>query len=206
MGAVKRGTVAALIASALLAALASSSLGSRTLAIEGTVATITGVVTFNIRGLTRMTCSTTVSAGWSRTSIPKSTAGTAEGVFALIGEARFRECASGFLSSSAELLNTPVRPIRVRYESFLGTLPSITGFLASLLDTQFRIRIEGVSCEYGGDGGALFSELGRGQRFSRLALLPTPLAKTGGNVLCPASATFEAAALNMTPGFVVRLL
>ena len=207
MDAVIRVAIAALTAGALLAALAGTSAANRTLSIEGTGATVTGVVTFNIRGLTRMTCSTTLQAELTRTSIPKASAGREEGVIALIGRATFRECASGFLSSSATLGNTPERPMRLRYEAFLGTLPNITGFLVSLLDKQLRFRIEGIMCEYGGNGGALFFENLRRQRFNRVALLGTAvLSRTGGSAFCPPTASSEATELVMTPGFVVRLL
>ena len=144
-------------AGAIGAALAGTATALRSLSIEpagGIEAT--GRLTIRQLAGIEIWCNVTLRGGVAP-SVPK----TVGAMFGMITGATTRECAGNeFIVGPPSLIF--LVPIPMLYNSFLGTLPNITGILVSMNPMKFRIdeergpRLPPVRCLYEGPVGALF--------------------------------------------------
>ena len=93
---------------------------------------------------------------------------------------------------------------QIRYNAFLGTLPAITGILATKLNVGVRIVAGRTNCLFRGDVGILFSERGGRQRFDQFRFLADQLRPIEGTCGMTAFLTLEGT-VNMTPVQTVTL-
>lgn len=92
------------------------------------------------------------------------------------------------------------------YEGFLGSLPTPTGYLIRIENTQvqFELSIAGVAvrCLYEGPVGGL-ARVEAGGAIERLTTLPNTARRVSGSVFCPASGEFRA---NLDPLQRIRIV
>jgi len=114
----------------------------------------------------------------------------AEGLIGNIVAARTGGCRQLMTNWTVIFLVTAMNPIPMRYESFLGLLPNITGLLITALDVGIRIISPNANCLYQADLPFLVSEVGGGQRFDQKTFLANTLPWVEG-ATCPMESTLE---------------
>lgn len=112
--------------------------------------------------------------GVLRGGVPK-IARLPEGELGQLTRLEFRECESGRIPWTVTGLVEPGTPSPVLYQSFLGTLPSITGVLMLALGVGIRIRSGETDCLYKGDVPYLIWKSPGESRFNRKTFLPSLL-------------------------------
>lgn len=120
-----------------------------------------GQVTFEESGLglIRVRCPMTLNGLMTTTGTNKELSRVLpEGLVASITEGRTSGCTD---QSGAEAQVIPqaetLRRYGIRYDSFLGTLPSISGILGTALEVAVRIIASGLTCDYTGEQGMLIA-------------------------------------------------
>lgn len=152
---------AACIAVFSLALFTSAAAALRSITVNRTRVTATSrSVIFEASEL-NTTCEVTLNGETTVTAAAKR-AGTNIGV---ITEGRTTNCRGA--AREARVLNTAVRPIRIQYASFAGTLPRITSVSVTGVESEFLLNTFFGSCLYKGDVPARFSETGGGTRFNQ---------------------------------------
>ncbi|HYV15510.1 MAG TPA: hypothetical protein VE972_05785 [Conexibacter sp.] len=164
------------MAAVALALLASVAAGSASLGIEPAgsfTATSEGRVTFQDRGgAFRVSCNMTLT-GILGIGVNKEAARSlVEGPVAKVKTATLGSCTET-LGGAAEgrFLLEAEEPYQLRYDSFLGTLPNITGVLLTTLGVKLELgsRSLGIRCLFEGEIGFLVRvEAGRMSRFTYL--------------------------------------
>jgi hypothetical protein len=115
-----------------------------------------------------------------------------EGRFGQIRSAATEGCRSNLGGARVIVLIEANRPLNLRYESFLGNLPNITGILFRKLAFEFKVSEAVVgNCLYRGDVGLLITfppvEDGAGNRFNQERFnIPNSVPVIEG-MLCPES-------------------
>lgn len=128
-----------------------------------------------------------------------------EGQIGLIVSARTGNCRYLMTSWDVIILVNEENPIPMRYESFLGILPNITGLLITALEFGVRIRSPQVNCLYQANLPFLVREVGGGQRFDQKTFLANVLPWREG-VTCPIESTLEViGTLEVAPAIEVVL-
>jgi hypothetical protein len=113
-----------------------------------------------------------------------------EGQIGNIVSARTGNCRHLMTNWQVIILVNEENPIPMRYESFLGLLPNITGLLITALEVGIRIISPNANCLYQADLPFLVSEAGGGQRFDQKTFLANVLPWNEG-MNCPVESTLE---------------
>jgi len=155
-----RALVAACVALSALTLLAGSAAAEESLRLSPSgefTATSEGAITFQ-SALISVNCSVTLS-GRTDTEVETSVARLLpEGIIGEIDEGRAGSCRESFGGAAeARFLITENLLANLRYDSFLGTLPSITGVLLTALAVKLQISTFGLRCLYEGAVGMLIT-------------------------------------------------
>jgi len=134
---IKRAVLAAIAATAMLAALATAA-AARNLSVTETRVTVTFARVEYRGGFGTTRCNLTVSGVMHARTMPK----VLESLVGLITEASVGGCEAG----SATILRETL-PWHTRYAGFTGELPSIGAIIVHVIGDQFRIREPlGIEC------------------------------------------------------------
>jgi hypothetical protein len=128
-----------------------------------------------------------------------------EGVVGYITEGVGSGCTEAFGSITYALLAEEEAPVSLRYDAFLGTLPSITGTLLMALQvpSSFTSTFLGT-CLYQGDVGLLVT-FPAGETGNRVSVLGNRVSRRTGGGLCPATVEL-AGTFTLSPPQRVTLL
>ena len=168
----------------------------------------TGTLSFIYRDAMRMgtiTCNVQIGLRYV-SEMRKAFAGRLnEGQIGIITGARAGGCRQMMTNWDVIILVNEMNPIPLRYESFLGLLPNITGLLITALEVGVRIRSPNANCLFQADVPYLVFEGGGGQRFNRKIFLANVLPWVEG-VACPLESTLEiSGTLEIDPPIEVAL-
>jgi hypothetical protein len=210
MGTAMRRAIAAAGAVCLLALAAASAAAETGIRIRPNVTVAnSGTLSFIYRDAMRsgtITCNVMLGLRYV-SAMNKAFAGRLpEGQIGNIVAARTGGCRQMMTNWSVIFLVNEMNPIPMRYESFLGILPNITGLLITALEVGVRIISPNANCLYQADVPFLVSEAGGGQRFDQKAFLANSLPWIEG-ATCPSESTLEiSGTLTVAPAIEVTLV
>lgn len=203
----KRLVVAALVAATALAVVTTSASANRSLSVSpggATRETSEGMVTFEEPGILGVACNLTLNS-----TTPRSIAKRAGTHMGSITEGRASECRDTIFGTAATaiVLVEVRRPFTIVYNSFLGTLPNITGILGLQV---FAIRLSSLpgDCLFATNTGVgILWAVGAGgvvRRKRYLINLTIPLSMTISGS-CPGDAEMQGT-MSLSPGQTIRLI
>jgi len=144
--------------------------------------------------------------GVLRGGVPK-IARLPEGELGQLTRLEFRECEAARIPWIVQGLTEPGSPSPVLYQSFLGTLPNITGVLMLALSVGVRIRSGRTDCLYKGDVPYLIWKSPGEERFNRKTCLPNRLTLFRTIENCPRESWIELeGTLIIRPGQEITLM
>ncbi len=162
-----------------------------------------GSITFSGEGGIQVICRLTLTGSLVRDIAPLSGAGslasTTLGRFTAGSTGECRD--STRAAATVTILATREAPFELVYESFLGTLPTITGALFTLLGVALQLTaFGGVRCLYRGEVGLLvtFPPTEEATRFNRVSLLAGSRFALREGAMCPRTGSLTGR-LRLTP-------
>ncbi len=141
-----------------------------------------GSLTFE-SGAFRVVCAVTLSGSMSQTSFSMA-AGTR---FGSINRTRVETCTGGSLA----FLRASESPYPLTYQSFLGTLPNVTGIRYKVGSVALQSTASGFTCLYTGEVEALMEFRGVDAWFVEPGSVTSGRTTLSSGVLCPESASLS---------------
>jgi hypothetical protein len=197
-----------LATASLLAFAAGPAMANRSLAINEEAPENIGRIIFTYNDMmrsNRIHCELFFTLRYERV-VSKASAGELGEPIGAIVRARAANCREGVSNNWEITFLVPAEGIPMRYESFLGELPNISGFLITALEVGVHIRRNTVSCLFSGNLPFLAFEEGGGTRFNRKRTLSNRLLRVEGMECAVMSGLELTIALPISPAIGVRLL